>query len=116
MSAWIVALLALLYVGLLFFIANWGERHAGDQLLRKYGGLLYSLALAVYCTSWTYYGAVGTAVTQGWDYIPIYLGPILVFLFAQSFLFKLLYVAKNKTSPPSPTLSAHVMVNAKILP
>ncbi|GAA0668128.1 PAS domain-containing hybrid sensor histidine kinase/response regulator [Rheinheimera tangshanensis] len=96
MSAWIVALLALLYVGLLFFIANWGERHAGDQLLRKYGGLLYSLALAVYCTSWTYYGAVGTAVTQGWDYIPIYLGPILVFLFAQSFLFKLLYVAKKQ--------------------
>lgn len=96
MSAWIVALLALLYVGLLFFIANWGERHAGDQLLRKYGGLLYSLALAVYCTSWTYYGAVGTAVTQGWDYIPIYLGPMLVFLFAQPFLFKLLYVAKKQ--------------------
>jgi Na+/proline symporter/signal transduction histidine kinase len=96
LSAWIVALLALLYVGLLFFIANWGERHAGDQLLRKYGGLLYSLALAVYCTSWTYYGAVGTAVTQGWDYIPIYLGPILVFLFAQPFLFKLLYVAKKQ--------------------
>jgi len=98
LSAWIVALLALLYVGLLFFIANWGERHAGDQLLRKYGGLLYSLALAVYCTSWTYYGAVGTAVTQGWDYIPIYLGPILVFLFAQPFLFKLLYVAKKQNA------------------
>lgn len=96
LSAWIVALLALLYVGVLFFIANWGERHAGDQLLRKYGGLLYSLALAVYCTSWTYYGAVGTAVTQGWDYIPIYLGPILVFLLAQPFLFKLLYVAKKQ--------------------
>jgi Na+/proline symporter len=94
--AWIVALLALMYVGLLFYIANWGERHAGDHLLRKYGGLLYSLALAVYCTSWTYYGAVGTAVTQGWDYIPIYLGPILVFLFAQPFLFKLLYVAKKQ--------------------
>ncbi|WP_419569848.1 PAS-domain containing protein [Rheinheimera sp.] len=96
MSAWIVAVLALMYVGLLFFIANWGERHAGDHLLRKYGGLLYSLALAVYCTSWTYYGAVGTAVTQGWDYIPIYLGPILIFVFAQPFLFKLLYVAKKQ--------------------
>lgn len=96
MSAWIVAVLALLYVGVLFYIANWGERHAGDHLLRKYGGVLYSLALAVFCTSWTYYGAVGTAVTQGWDYIPIYLGPILVFVFAQPFLFKLLYVAKKQ--------------------
>lgn len=95
MAAWTVALLALAYVGGLFWIANWGERHADDRLIRKYGGLIYSLALAVYCTSWTYYGAVGTAVTQGWDYIPIYLGPLLLFLFAQPFLFKLLYVTKK---------------------
>ncbi|WP_333607670.1 PAS domain-containing hybrid sensor histidine kinase/response regulator [Arsukibacterium sp.] len=96
MAAWIVALLALVYVGGLFLIANWGERHADDKLIRKYGGLIYSLALAVYCTSWTYYGAVGSAVTRGWDYIPIYLGPILLFIFAQPFLFKLLYVSKKQ--------------------
>lgn len=96
MTAWTVALLALLYVGGLFWIANWGERHADDRLIRKYGGLIYSLALAVYCTSWTYYGAVGTAVTRGWDYIPIYLGPILLFIFGQPFLFKLLYVSKKQ--------------------
>lgn len=96
MAAWVVAILALLYVGGLFVIANWGERHADDKLIRKYGGLIYSLALAVYCTSWTYYGAVGTAVTQGWDYIPIYLGPVLLFIFAQPFLFKLLYVTKKQ--------------------
>nr|WP_255654447.1 PAS-domain containing protein [Alishewanella maricola] len=85
-----------MYVGGLFLIANWGERHADDRLIRKYGGLIYSLALAVYCTSWTYYGAVGTAVTRGWDYIAIYLGPILLFIFAQPFLFKLLYVSKKQ--------------------
>ena len=96
MAAWVVALLALVYVGGLFLIANWGERHADDKLIRKYGGVIYSLALAVYCTSWTYYGAVGTAVTQGWDYIPIYLGPVLLFIFAQPFLFKLLYVTKKQ--------------------
>lgn len=96
MAAWTVAVLALLYVGGLFLIANWGERHADDKLIRKYGGVIYSLALAVYCTSWTYYGAVGTAVTSGWDYISIYLGPILLFIFAQPFLFKLLYVAKKQ--------------------
>ncbi|QBL09497.1 response regulator [Rheinheimera sp. D18] len=96
MAAWVVALLALAYVGGLFLIANWGERHADDKLIRKYGGLIYSLALAVYCTSWTYYGAVGTAVTKGWDYFAIYLGPALLFIFAQPFLFKLLYVAKKQ--------------------
>ena len=46
MAAWLVALLALMYVGGLFLIANWGERHADDKLIRKYGGLIYSLALA----------------------------------------------------------------------
>ena len=96
MAAWTVAVLALFYVGGLFVIANWGERHADDKLIRKYGGLIYSLALAVYCTSWTYYGAVGTAVTRGWDYIPIYLGPMLLFIFGQPFLFKLLYVTKKQ--------------------
>ncbi len=96
MTALTVALLALLYVSGLFWIANWGERHADDRLIRKYGGLIYSLALAVYCTSWTYYGAVGTAVTRGWDYMAIYLGPILLFIFAQPFLFKLLYVSKKQ--------------------
>lgn len=95
MSAWIVALLALMYVGGLFYIANWAERHASDTLLRKYGGLIYSLALAVYCTSWTYYGAVGSAVSSGWDYLPIYLGPLLILLFAQPMLRKLLHVAKK---------------------
>jgi len=94
-AAWIVAVLALLYVGGLFLIANWAERHASDQLLRKYGGLIYSLALAVYCTSWTYYGAVGSAISSGWDYVPIYLGPLLVFVFGQRVLRKLLFVAKK---------------------
>lgn len=95
MAAWIVAVLALLYVTGLFGIANWAERHASDQLLRKYGGLIYSLALAVYCTSWTYYGAVGSAISSGWDYVPIYLGPLLVFVFGQPVLRKLLHVAKK---------------------
>ena len=40
--------------------------------------LVYGLSLAVYCTSWTFFGAVGTAVRSGWDYLPIYIGPALV--------------------------------------
>jgi Na+/proline symporter/signal transduction histidine kinase len=99
-AAWIIAVLALLYVGGLFYVANWAEQHRSDHLLRKYGGLIYSLALAVYCTSWTYYGAVGSAISSGWDYVPIYLGPLLVLIFAQPMLRKLLHVAKkhNATS------------------
>lgn len=96
MSAWVIAVLVLLYVGLIFAVAGWGERHADERFVRRHGGLVVSLALAVYCTSWTYYGAVGTGVRHGWDYLPIYLGPVLVFLFAQGFLRKLAFVARKE--------------------
>ncbi len=95
MTAWFVALLALLYVGGLFLIANWAERQSSERYIQKYGGWIYSLALAVYCTSWTYYGAVGSAVSSGWDYVPIYLGPVLLYLFGHRVLRKLLHVAKK---------------------
>ncbi|MEX0614704.1 MAG: hypothetical protein WD177_02240, partial [Methylophaga sp.] len=94
MTTWAAAL-ALAFVGGLFVIAGWGEHSTGKKFIQRHGKIIYSLALAVYCTSWTYYGAVGTAVTEGWDYIPIYLGPILIFLFAQPFLRKLLHIVNK---------------------
>jgi len=42
--------------------------------------LVYTLSLSVYCTSWTFYGAVGSASRQGLEYLTIYLGPTLVFM------------------------------------
>ncbi|MES2919831.1 MAG: PAS-domain containing protein [Pseudomonadota bacterium] len=96
MSAWLIALLVLLYVGVIFAVAGWGERLRDDRLFRRHGGLVLSLALAVYCTSWTYYGAVGSGVRHGWDYLAIYIGPVLVFLFAQPFLRKLALVTRRE--------------------
>lgn len=51
---------------------------AGSAMLTRHSGTVYGLSLAVYCTSWTFFGGVGTAATAGLDYLPIYLGPILV--------------------------------------
>jgi PAS domain S-box-containing protein len=85
-SGWLLSLLAVAYLGCLFGIAFYGDRHRiypGRRRLRPY---IYSLALGVYCTSWTFYGAVGSAVRDGWDYLPIYLGPMLVFLFGLPFM------------------------------
>lgn len=66
------------YMAALFAIAWWYERPAikakGAGLM---GPSLYALSLAIYCTSWTYYGAVGTASRDGWDYLPIYIGPAI---------------------------------------
>ncbi len=66
------------YMATLFAIAWWYERPSvkakGTGLL---GPSLYALSLAIYCTSWTYYGAVGTAARDGWDYLPVYIGPAI---------------------------------------
>ena len=56
------------------------------RLERRLRHLAYTFALGVYCSSWTFYGAVGSVVRDGWNYLPIYLAPILVLLLAPRFL------------------------------
>ena len=88
-SSWILLLVALAYVGLLFTVAWFGEhrpRFAGGPRARA---AVYALALAVYCSSWTFYGAVGTAARTGLGFLPIYLGPILLMLFGWRILERL---------------------------
>jgi len=78
--AWVIAALAS-YAGLLLAAASWADgaaRHLDRSFNRR--ALIYTLGLGVYCTSWTFYGAVGEAARNGWDYLPIYLGPALLFL------------------------------------
>lgn len=64
------------YAALLFVVA-WGVRRRG--LSPRDRRIVYTLGLAVYCSSWTFNGAVGSAVADGWAYLPIYLGPVLLF-------------------------------------
>ena len=93
-SGLVLSTLAIAYLALLFAVAFYGERksiYPSRTRLRPY---IYSLALGVYCTTWTFFGAVGTAVRDGWAYLPIYLGPALVFLFGTPFLVRLVAVAR----------------------
>src|ERR1700723_502862 len=93
-SDWLLAALALAYLGCLFAIAFYGDKHAfyaGHPRLRPY---IYALALGVYCTSWTFFGAVGTAVRDGWAYLPIYLGPALVFRFGLPLMERLVEIGR----------------------
>ena len=73
-----VFLASLGYVGFLFAVAWWGDHGGRRFVIGRHRALVYSLSLAIYCTSWTYYGSVGLASTQGLDFLPIYIGPILV--------------------------------------
>lgn len=75
-SLMILALVAA-YMAVLFGVAWHQERPATRARGRGLGPSVYALSLAIYCTSWTYYGAVGTAARDGWEYLPIYIGPVL---------------------------------------
>ncbi|MFA5940129.1 MAG: PAS domain-containing hybrid sensor histidine kinase/response regulator [Sinimarinibacterium sp.] len=95
MPEWLLFLLSTLYVGVLFAIAYWGDRRAARASGPTARPWTYSLALAVYCTSWTFYGAVGRAAESGWDFLPIYLGPMLVFLLGAPLLERLLQLCRR---------------------
>ncbi|HOZ24275.1 MAG TPA: hybrid sensor histidine kinase/response regulator, partial [Thermomonas sp.] len=97
MPGWLLLLVALAYVGLLFTVAWLGERHPGLAQGPRLRPAVYALALAVYCSSWTFYGAVGTAARAGLGFLPIYLGPILLLLFGWRLLERLV-LASGKHS------------------
>ena len=94
-SAWSLLLISVGYAGLLFAIATWGDWRARRRPEDMPQPWVYSLALAVYCTSWTFYGAVGRAAERGWDYLPIYLGPILVLMLGAPLIARLIRVCKR---------------------
>ncbi len=69
----------LIYVAFLFLIAFIAEKRAARgavDWLRS--PVVYTLSLSIYCTAWTFYGAVGYAVRSGLEFVTIYLGPTLV--------------------------------------
>lgn len=92
---WAVLALSLGYVGLLFALAFIGDRLAKARGRPKAKPVIYALSLAVYCTSWTFYGSVGLAAKTGYDFLPIYLGPILMFALGWPLLRRVIRISKS---------------------
>ena len=90
-----VLALSLAYLGLLFAVAYFGDRYARDWSKNSVAPVVYGLSLAIYCTSWTFYGAVGRAATSGIDFILIYTGPVLVVTLGYPMVAKMVRVAKQ---------------------
>jgi Na+/proline symporter/nitrogen-specific signal transduction histidine kinase len=94
LQPWIVVLLSFAYIGLLFAIAFYADRRARQGRSVIANPLIYSLSLAVYATAWTFYGSVGRAAHDGVGFLPIYIGPTLMFLLAAFVLRKMIRVSK----------------------
>jgi Na+/proline symporter/signal transduction histidine kinase/CheY-like chemotaxis protein len=90
-----VLALSLAYLGLLFAVAYVGDRHARAWSASSVAPAVYGLSLAIYCTSWTFYGAVGRASTAGFDFVLIYTGPALVMVAGYPMLRKMVRLAKQ---------------------
>ena len=94
MQGWFVVLVAVAYVTMLFVVASLGDRWAssiGGSRLRPY---IYALSLAIYCTSWTFFGSVGLATERNLEFLAIYVGPVLVFVFGFALLKRIVKLAK----------------------
>ena len=95
-ASWLLLVVSVGYVAGLFGLAYYGDRrplYPNRVWLRP---LVYGLALAVYCSSWTFYGAVGSSAASSLSYLPIYLGPIALFVFGSGLLQRLTLVAKQR--------------------
>jgi Na+/proline symporter/signal transduction histidine kinase len=96
LQGWVVIAIALGYIGLLFVVASYGDR------IRKLGRdsrsrlLIYPLCLAIYCTSWTFFGSVGLASRSGFDFLTIYVGPILMIALCSPLIVRLVRLAKAR--------------------
>jgi Na+/proline symporter/CheY-like chemotaxis protein len=96
LQGWFVIVVALVYIGLLFVVASYGDR------LGRLGGtdrprpLIYPLSLAIYCTSWTFFGSVGLATRTGFDFLAIYIGPVVMIGLASPLIARITRLSKTQ--------------------
>src|SRR5207244_334559 len=92
LQGWVVIVVALGYLGLLFVVASYGDqrRERGSPART----MIYPLSLAIYCTSWTFFGSVGLASRTGYDFLAIYVGPMLMIGLATPLILRVVRLAK----------------------
>ncbi|MEI8276525.1 MAG: hybrid sensor histidine kinase/response regulator, partial [Hyphomicrobiales bacterium] len=108
LQGWVVIAVALGYIGLLFLVASYGDRTRAQEgvaggpptrqgLLGREGRarlMIYPLSLAIYCTSWTFFGSVGSASRTGYEFLTIYIGPVLMIGLFSPLLLRIVRLAK----------------------
>jgi Na+/proline symporter len=94
LEGWVVVAVALAYIGFLFLVASYGDsvRNLGREGRARL--LIYPLSLAIYCTSWTFFGSVGTASRTGYEFLTIYIGPTLLLALFSPLLIRIVRLAK----------------------
>ena len=96
LQGWAVIAVALGYIGLLFLVASYGDRTRSFGRAGRARLLIYPLSLAIYCTSWTFFGSVGLASHTGYEFLTIYIGPVLMIGLCSPLLARIVRLAKEQ--------------------
>ena len=96
LQGWIVVVIALAYIGFLFLVASYGDRRRELARGSRSRLLIYPLTLAIYCTSWTFFGSVGLASRTGFDFLAIYIGPMLMVGLGYPLIIRIVRLAKGQ--------------------
>jgi len=96
LSVGMVVLAGLLWLGVLFGTALYAERR--PHVLAVQWPYIYALSLAVYCTSWTFFGTVTQAARYGWPLPPTFVGTILLYVFGAFLLVRLVRLARESNA------------------
>ena len=95
-DGWVIIICSLLYIGALFGIAYLGDRAGKNRTRPASRPYVYALALGVYCTSWTFFGSIGSASEKGFDFIAVYVGPIIAFTLGLPLLRRITVLTKSQ--------------------
>lgn len=96
MQGWAVVIAAIAYLTVLFVVASLGDRNAARASASRPRPFIYAFSLAIYCTSWTFFGSVGLASERNIEFLAIYVGPVLVFVFGFPLLRRIMRIAKSE--------------------
>src|SRR5947209_2793159 len=94
LQGWVVIAFALGYIGLLFVVASYGDQTRRFSPGGRWRKFIYPLSLAIYCTSWTFFGSVGLASRTGFEFLTIYVGPMLVIGLCSPLIIRIVRLAK----------------------
>ncbi|RSM86674.1 histidine kinase [Kibdelosporangium aridum] len=95
LQTWVVVAASIAYLGILFAVAFYGDRRADSGRSVINSGTTYALSLAVFATSWTYYGSVGRAAVDGSGFLTTYLGPTLMMALGWLVLRRIIRISKR---------------------
>src|SRR6476659_6953224 len=95
LQAPVVVGIALVYLASLFAVASYGDRFKPRWMTGAGRPTIYALSLGVYCTSWTFFGAVGLASRSGFDFLTIYVGPLVMIGLCHPLVLRVVRLAKD---------------------